>query len=70
MNELPLSILRSVRTYEPIITDGLTLYPVLVEEYDSFLIDHHSRTARHTNSPTNHRKNQAKHPRYPRRYAV
>lgn len=42
MNELPLSILRSVRTYEPIITDGLTLYPVLVEEYDSFLI---ARTA-------------------------
>lgn len=38
MKELPLSILRQVRKYEPITTDGVTLFPVLVREYDDWLI--------------------------------
>lgn len=38
MSELPLTIKRSIRRYEPIQTDGLTLYPVLVKEYELFLM--------------------------------
>lgn len=38
MNELPLDIQRSVRRYEPINSNGLILYPVLVSEYEDFLI--------------------------------
>lgn len=38
MNELPISISQSVKRYKPIEIDGLTLYPVLVREYDNFLI--------------------------------
>lgn len=38
MNELPLHIAQSVRKYKPIVYDGLTLHPVLVDEYETFLI--------------------------------
>lgn len=38
MYELPLAIQRAVRRYEPIVTDGLTLWPIVVEEYDEFLM--------------------------------
>lgn len=37
MSELPLNILRSIGKYEPIETDGLTLYPIRVENYYEFL---------------------------------
>lgn len=36
MNELPLQIQKAVRRYKPILTEGLTLYPVKVREYDEF----------------------------------
>ena len=36
--ELPLNILRGIRRYQPITSDDLTLYPVLVREYENFLI--------------------------------
>jgi len=38
LTELPMHIKSAVRKYEPIDTDGLTLYPVLVKEYDTFLM--------------------------------
>lgn len=37
MTELPLHIRRSIGKYEPIQIDGLTLYPIKVEEYYEFL---------------------------------
>ena len=37
MNELPNDMRLKIRKYEPIITDGLTLFPVLVREYETFL---------------------------------
>lgn len=37
MEELPMQILRAAARYEPIETDGLTLYPIVVNDYDSFL---------------------------------
>lgn len=38
MNELPLHIKKAIRKYEPISTDGVTLYPILVSEYDEWLV--------------------------------
>lgn len=38
MNELPLSIQKSVRKYEPINMGGVILYPIRVKEYDEFLM--------------------------------
>lgn len=38
MSELPILIQKSIRKYEPITVDGLTLWPVLVREYDEFLV--------------------------------
>lgn len=35
---LPVSISKAARRYETIKTDGLTLYPVLVKEYDEFIL--------------------------------
>lgn len=37
MSKLPLHIQRAIGRYEPVKTDGLTLYPILVDEYDLFL---------------------------------
>lgn len=37
MQELPLNIKRSIGRYEPIETDGLTLYPIKVSSYYKFL---------------------------------
>lgn len=37
MQELPFNIKRSIRKYEPIETEGLTLYPVRVSEFEEFL---------------------------------
>ena len=42
MSELPLNIKKSIGKYEPIETDGLTLYPVKVEEYYEFLSARHA----------------------------
>lgn len=38
MNDLPRHIQRRIDRYEPVETDGLTLYPVRVEEYEDFLL--------------------------------
>lgn len=38
MESLPLHIRRAVRRYEPVKTDGLTLWPVRVAEYEEFMI--------------------------------
>lgn len=38
MNDLPILIQKSIRRYEPVMVDGLTLWPVKVREYDDFLI--------------------------------
>ena len=38
MSELPILINRSIRRYEPVTVDGLVLWPVLVKEYDEFLV--------------------------------
>lgn len=38
MSELPISIIKAASNYKEITTDGLTLYPVLVDEYETFLI--------------------------------
>lgn len=37
MEQLPLHIQRAIRRYKPIETEGLTLYPIRVDEYDAFL---------------------------------
>lgn len=34
--ELPAKIMRQIRRYEPVETDGVLLYPVTVDEYDQF----------------------------------
>lgn len=38
MNELPMHIQKAAARYKSIECDGLTLYPVLVREYDAFLM--------------------------------
>ena len=38
MTELPLHIQKAVRRYEAIETDGVTLHPILVSEYDEWLV--------------------------------
>lgn len=38
MQELPLNIRKSICKYEPVTTEGLTLYPIKVEEYYEFLM--------------------------------
>lgn len=38
MSEIPEKHLRSIRKYEPVETEGMILYPVLVEEYEEYLI--------------------------------
>lgn len=38
MTELPLNIRKSISKYEPVTAEGLTLYPIKVEEYYEFLI--------------------------------
>ena len=38
MSELPLSIQKSARKYEPINAGGVILYPIRVKEYDEFLM--------------------------------
>lgn len=38
MSELPINIQRAVRKYEPVVTDGITLYPIKVSAYDDFLM--------------------------------
>lgn len=38
MTELPLHIQKSILRYEPVTIDGLTLYPIKVEEYYEFLV--------------------------------
>ena len=38
MSEIPNKYLRQIRRYEPVETEGLTLYPVLVDEYEEYLL--------------------------------
>lgn len=38
MYEIPFDIERSIRKYEPIKTEGLTLYPIQVKDYYKFLV--------------------------------
>ena len=35
--ELSAKTARAIRVYEPVKTEGLTLYPILMQEYESFL---------------------------------
>jgi hypothetical protein len=37
MSEIPTKYLRQIRRYEPVETEGLTFYPILVEEYEEYL---------------------------------
>lgn len=38
MSDIPTKILKQIRRYEPVEMDGLTFYPVLVEEYEEYQI--------------------------------
>lgn len=38
MEKLPAYMRRAIRKYEPIETDGMTLYPALVRDYDDFAV--------------------------------
>lgn len=38
MTDLPKQIAQKVQRYEPVETDGMTLYPIRVEEYEEFMI--------------------------------
>lgn len=38
MNDLPRPIQQKINRYEPVETDGITLYPIRVEEYEDFLL--------------------------------
>lgn len=38
MSDIPTKHLRKIRKYEPVEVEGLKFYPVLVEEYDEFLL--------------------------------
>lgn len=38
MSDIPTKYLRSIRRYEPVTTEGLTLYPVLADEYEAYLL--------------------------------
>lgn len=51
MNELPLAIHRSIRRYQPVEYDGLTLFPVLVKEYENFLIAQPALEVMHQSLP-------------------
>ncbi len=52
MKELPIAIQRSIRKYEKVITtDGLTLYPVLVKEYEDFEIGRPALEVMHQSLP-------------------
>ena len=51
MAELPFNIQRAVRRYEPITTDGITLYPVLVAEYDLYSIGRTALEVMHQSLP-------------------
>lgn len=37
MSDIPTKYLRQIRRYEPVETEGLTFYPILVEEYEEYL---------------------------------
>lgn len=51
MKELPLALQRSVRKYEPVTIDGLTLFPVLVREYDELLVSKAALEVLHQSLP-------------------
>lgn len=38
MSDIPKKYLRQIRRYEPVETEGLTLYPILVDEYEEYLL--------------------------------
>ena len=38
MDDIPKRIKKQIVRYEPVETDGLTLYPILVDEYDEYLL--------------------------------
>lgn len=49
--ELPMNIQKAVRKYEPIKNGGLTLYPVLVAEYDTFSVARPALEVMHQSLP-------------------
>lgn len=51
MSELPMSIYKAAARYKPIETDGLTLYPVLVREYEHFLMARPALEVMHQSLP-------------------
>lgn len=51
MEELPMQILRAAARYKPIETDGLTLYPIVVKNYDAFLIARPALEVMHQSLP-------------------
>ena len=51
MNELPMSIKKAAARYKPIEANGLTLYPVLVREYETFLIARPALEVMHQSLP-------------------
>ena len=38
MSEIPTKYLKQIRRYEPVEMDGLRFYPILVEEYEEYLM--------------------------------
>lgn len=51
MNELPYNIEKLVLRYEPIKTDGLILHPILVKEYEDFLVARPALEVMHQSFP-------------------
>ena len=38
MSDIPTKYLKQIRRYEPVETDGMTFYPILVDEYEEYLL--------------------------------
>lgn len=51
MNDLPMSIYKAAARYKTIEADGLTLYPVLVKEYEDFLVARPALEVMHQSLP-------------------
>ena len=51
MDELPMHIQKAVSRYQPVETGGLTLYPIVVKDYDTFLISRSALEVMHQSLP-------------------
>lgn len=51
MNDLPLSIHKSIQKYEPVTYEGLTLYPILVKNFDYLTIGRPALEVLHQSLP-------------------